>query len=536
MAKRILFDEDARRALWRGVERVAQAVAVTLGPSGRNVLLDRGGGAPAVTSDGVTVIREVELADPHENAGARLLRDAADRTSEAVGDGATTTAVLAHALVRDGLRIAAAGVNPLRFKRGIDRALAATVQGLTAQAVPLEGSEAVRRLAERVSGRQPGLGASVAEALDRVGPRGVVRVDRSPSSATRLRFEEGLQFESGYLSPYFVNSPETMEAVLDEPLLLLTGERVSALEPLLPYLERAAQERRPLLVLATAVEGEALGALVVNKLRGRLEACAVRLPTSTDRRHAFLEDLSLLTGATVLGDEGGRTLATAGDSVWGRARRIVVERARTTILGGAGDRERIEAQAARLTRQLDRARRRGERQLAEERLGRLTGTVAVLEVGGYTDAEVEDRRARAEDAVSATRAALEEGVVPGGGIAYLRVLPALERLAAAEREDAVRAGIWLVAGALEEPLRRIADNAGYNPSVVAREAREAPASTVWNAETGRFEDFAESGILDAVKTVRVALQSAVSMGILLLTAEAIAVEDPDAKGEGGEAA
>lgn len=539
-AKRILFDDDARRALGRGIERVAHAVSVTLGPSGRTVILDRGGGSPAVTSDGVTVLREMELADPHENAGARLLREAADRTSEAAGDGATTTAVLVHALVREGLKAVAAGVNPLRLKRGIDRALAEAVHGLTAQAVPLEGSGAVRRLAERAAGRHAGLGATVSEALERVGARGVVRVDRSPSASTRLRFEEGLQFEGGYLSPYFVNSPETMEVVLEEPLLLLTGERVKALPPLLPFLQHAARERRPLLVLAAAVEGEALAGLVVNRLRGRLEACAVRLPESAERRHAFLEDLSLLTGAAVLGDEAGRTLeaasAAASAAAWGAARRAVVERARTTILGGAGDRERVEERVRDLERRYDKVRRRAERLLVEERLARLSGTIAVVEVGGHSEIEVEDRRARAEDAVAALRSALEEGVVPGGGLALLRVQAALERLAARESEGDVRAGVRLVARALEEPMRRIADNAGYNPSLVVREARAAAPSQVWNAETGRFEEFAVSGILDAVKTVRVALQNAVSTGILLLTAEAIAVEDEDAQAEGGNPA
>lgn len=523
MPKRVLFDDDAREALRRGLERVARAAALTLGPSGRHVIVDLAGGGPAVTGDGATLLHDMDLADPYENAGARLLREAAERTREAVGDGATTAAVLAYAVVREGLRVVAGGANPLRLKRGIDRALAAAVQGLTAQAIPLAGEPALQVVCRRAAGGDETLGDLVARALQEVGPHGVVRVDAAPTEGRRLRFIEGFQFESGYLSPYFVTAPETMEVVLDRPLLGLVDGRVRDLDDLLPALEHAAEARRPLLVVASAVEGDALAALVLNKLRGRLESCAVAVPAGVDSA-AFLEDLALLTGGAVLVEQAGESLATAAGRDLGGAARAVVERRRTTLLGGDADAARLAARRRALSEEAAEERPLQQRQRLE-RLARLSGRVAVLEVGGSTESATGQLRGRAEDAAAAGRSALEEGVVPGGGLAYLRVLPALAALAEREREGDVRAGVEIVGRALEEPLRCIAANAGANPSLVVRESAAGRGTLGWNAETQRFEDLAASGILDAVKTARVALQNAVSIGLLLLTAEALAVEE-----------
>ncbi|HTO91352.1 MAG TPA: chaperonin GroEL [Candidatus Sulfotelmatobacter sp.] len=522
MGKQMQFDDQAREALRRGVDQLAGAVRVTLGPRGRNVVIDRGAGAPTITNDGLAISREIELADRFENMGAQLAREVAIKTGEVAGDGTTTATVLAQELVSRGLRATAAGHNPVALKRGIDRAVAAVVEALHAMARPIEGREDVERVARVSAGDDAALGALVAQAMDRVGRRGVVTVEDGRGMDTTLEVVEGVRFDRGYLSPYFVTDPENMEATLETPLVVLTEFKLSAVRDLLGVLDLAAQAGRPLLLVADDVEGEALAMLVVNRLRGTLASIAVKAPESGDRRREALEDLGLLTGATLFAPDLGRTLEAFTAADFGRAVKVIVDREHTTLVQGGGRASGVQQQLVRLEKEMERATTDFDRDRLRRRIARLSGGVAVIRVGAATEVELRERRSRLEDALAATRAAVEEGVVPGGGVALLRCQPVVRRLELAG-DEAV--GRDIVAHALEAPARQIAANAGAEPEVVVARLREAGNGIGFNALTGRYEDLEAAGILDPAMVTRCALQNAASIGALVLTTDAIVVEE-----------
>jgi chaperonin GroEL len=524
MGKQMQFDDAAREALRRGVEQLAGAVRVTLGPRGRNVVLDRGSGAPIITNDGLTIARDIELADRFENMGAQLVREAAVKTGEVAGDGTTTATVLAYELIAHGLRATAAGRNPMALKRGMDRAAGAAVDALRKIARPVAGRADIERVARISAGDDSDLGRLVAQAMDRVGRHGVVTIEEGRGMETTLEVVEGIRFERGYLSPYFVSDPENMEATLDRPLVMLTEYKVSAVRDLLTVLDHASRAGRPLLVVAEDVEGEALAMLVVNRLRGTVVSAAVKAPESGERRREWMEDLAVLTGARLYAADTGKTLEAFAAEDFGRAGRAVVDREQTTIVEGGGRSEAIREHLARLERELDRADTDYDRDRLRQRTARVTGGVAVIRVGGATEPELHDRRARLEDGLAATRAAVEEGIVPGGGVALLRCRDAVLGVDASGDEAA---GRDIVAAALEAPLKQIAANAGAEPEVIAARVREAEPGVGFNAMTGRLEDLAKSGIVDPAMVTRCALQNAVSIGTMVLTTDAIVVEEEE---------
>jgi len=530
MPKRLVFDARAREALRRGVDQVADALKVTLGPRGRHVILEKKAGAPTITNDGVTIAREIELADPFENAGAQLVREVAARTNDVAGDGTTTATVLAQAVVRGGLRSVAAGANPMQIKRGIDKAVEAVVRSLADQSRKVEGRAEIAQVATIAANDDPMVGALVADALEKVGRDGVISVEEARGMETRLEVVEGMQLDRGYVSPYFVSDAETMKAVLEDAFVLLTDRKVAALEDLLPVLQKVLAKGLPLLVVAEEIEGEALAALVVNKLRGVLSTCAIKAPAFGDRRRAILEDLAVLTGGQLVSEEAGLRLDAAGLEHLGRARRVVVTKEHTTIVGGAGAKDAIDERVRQVRKQIEDTDSDYDREKLQERLARLTSGVAVIEVGAATELEMKERRSRVEDAIAATRAAVEEGIVPGGGVALLRAIPA----ALAARDALTRAderlGAEVIARALEEPARWIAMNAGAEGASIVAELKGRTDGVGYNAATGRIEDLAQAGVLDPAKVVRVALAHAASIGSLVLTAEALVVDQPD-KGE-----
>ncbi len=532
MGKRIEFDAAAREALRRGVEQLAGVVRVTLGPRGRNVVIDRGRGAPTITNDGLTIAREIELADPFENMGVQMVKEVALKTGEDAGDGTTTATVLAHSLVSDGLRAVAAGHNPMAVKRGIDRAVAGVVEELRRQSRPVERREDLSRIATVSSHNDAEIGALVADALERVGRHGVVTVEEGRGMETTLEVSEGLQFQRGYLSPYFVTHPETMEVVLDQALVLLTDLKFSAARDLVPALEQAARAGRALLVIADDIEAEALATLVVNRLRGTLASVAVRASDSGERRRERLEDIAALTGARLFTPEMGRRLDQVEAADFGRARRVLVAKDRTTIVQGGGRPEAIRERITMLERALAGARTAADREWLRERLGQLAGGVATVRAGGATESVLAERRERIEDALAATRAAVEEGVVAGGGVALLRSRLAVARLELAGDE---RVGRDIVLAALEAPARQIADNAGERGTVIVARILEHAGAWGFNAQTGIYEDLEAAGILDPAKVTRCALQNAASIGTLVLTTDAIVVDAPEepADGEAG---
>jgi chaperonin GroEL len=525
MAKMISFDARARSALQRGVDQIADAVRVTLGPRGRNVVLDRAGGVPIITNDGVTITREISLVDPNENLGAQLIREVANKTQEIAGDGTTTACVLAQVIVREGLRAVAAGHNPMHLKRGVDRAVEAVVAELKRQAQPIRGEAAIAQVATVSANQDPQIGRLVARALTEVGPEGTVSIEEGKSTELELVFSDGMLLDQGYLSPYFVNEPEKMEVVFEDALLLLYDKRISALQELLPVLERTVALGRPLLILAEEVEGEALATLVVNRLRGVLNVCAVKAPGFGERRREMLEDLAVLSGGEVISEETGRKLEKADPSMLGRARRVVVTKNETTIIGGQGTPAEVAERCAQIRRRIEATDSNYDREKLQERLARLQGKVGVLRVGAPTEAAMKERKGRVEDSLSATRAAVEEGTVAGGGIALLRCLPCLAKLKA--EEDGERVGIDIVARALEEPARTIADNAGREGSALVVELKAASGAIGWNAETERVEDLNAAGVIDPVKVTRSALQHAASIGALILTTETLVTDRPD---------
>ncbi|KVP58908.1 chaperonin GroL [Burkholderia ubonensis] len=523
-AKEIIFSDVARAKLTEGVNILANAVKVTLGPKGRNVVLERSFGAPVVTKDGVSVAKEIELADKLQNIGAQLVKEVASRTSDAAGDGTTTATVLAQAIVREGQKYVAAGLNPLDLKRGIDKAVAAAVDELKKISKPTTTSKEIAQVATISANGEESIGQRIAEAIDRVGKEGVITVEDGKSLADELDVVEGLQFDRGYLSPYFINNPDKQIAEIENPYILLHDKKISNIRELLPVLEQVAKSGRPLLIIAEDVEGEALATLVVNNIRGILKTVAVKAPGFGDRRKALLEDIAILTGGQVIAEETGLTLEKATLAELGQAKRIEVGKENTTVIDGAGEAVNIEARVKQIRVQIDEATSDYDREKLQERVAKLAGGVAVIKVGGATEIEVKEKKDRVDDALHATRAAVEEGIVPGGGVALIRVKQAIRELTGANADQ--HAGIKIVLRALEEPLRQIVTNAGEEASVVVAKVAEGSGNFGYNAQTGEYGDLVESGVLDPTKVTRTALQNAASVAGLLLTTDATVHEAP----------
>jgi chaperonin GroEL len=520
--KELKFNEDARRSLERGVNVLADAVKVTLGPKGRYVVLDKKFGAPTITNDGVTIAREIEVEDVFENQGAQLVREVATATNDVAGDGTTTATVLAQAIVREGLKNVAAGANPLGLKRGIEAAVDQVVDSLKSQSKEISGKEDIARVAT-VSSRDREIGDVIAEAIDKVGKDGVVNVEEGQTFGLDLEFTEGMQFDKGYLSPYMITDAERMEAVLEEPYILVANQKIGAVKDLLPVLEQVIQAGRPLLIVSEDVEGEALATIVVNKLRGTFTAVAVKAPGFGDRRKRMLEDIAILTGAEVITEEMGLKLENTKLSQLGKARRVVIDKDSTTIIDGAGESSGIKARIKQLKAEIENTDSDFDREKLQERLAKLAGGVAVVKVGAATETEMKEKKHRVEDALQATRAALEEGIVPGGGVALVNAVDSIKL----DGEGDERTGAAIVARALEEPLRQLADNAGLEGSVVIDKVRRAPKGQGLNVETGEYEDLVKAGIIDPTMVTRSALQNAASIGKNILTTEAIVAEPPE---------
>jgi chaperonin GroEL len=521
--KELKFNEDARRSLERGVNILADAVKVTLGPKGRYVVLDKKFGAPTITNDGVTIAREIEVEDPFENQGAQLVREVATSTNDVAGDGTTTATVLAQAIVREGLKNVAAGANPMGLKRGIETAVNAVVDNLKTQSKEISGKEDIARVAT-ISAREREIGDVIADAIEKVGKDGVVNVEEGQTFGLELEFTEGMQFDKGYLSPYMITDAERMEAVLDDPYVLVANQKIGAVKDLLPVLEQVIQAGRPLLIVAEDVEGESLATIVVNKLRGTFQAVAVKAPGFGDRRKRMLEDIAILTGAEVITEEMGLKLENTKLSQLGRARKVVVDKDSTTIVDGAGDSEGIKSRIKQLRAEIENTDSDFDREKLNERLAKLAGGVAVVKVGAATETEMKEKKHRVEDALQATRAALEEGIVPGGGVALLQAINSV-KLDTFEGDE--RTGASIIVRALEEPVRQLASNAGLEGSVVVNQVRSAKKGQGLNVETGEIEDLVSVGIIDPTMVTRSALQNAASIAKNILTTEAIVAEAPE---------
>ncbi len=521
--KELKFSEEARRSLERGVNILADAVKVTLGPKGRYVVLDKKFGAPTITNDGVTIAREIEVEDVFENQGAQLVREVATATNDVAGDGTTTATVLAQAIVREGLKNVAAGANPMGIKRGIETAVDSVVENLKKQSKEISGKEDIARVAS-ISSREREIGDVIAEAIDKVGKDGVVNVEEGQTFGLELEFTEGMQFDKGYLSPYMITDPERMEAVLDDPYVLVANQKIGAVKDLLPVLEQVIQAGRPLLIVAEDVEGESLATIVVNKLRGTFTAVAVKAPGFGDRRKRMLEDIAILSGAEVITEEMGLKLENTKIAQLGRARRIVVDKDSTTIIDGSGDAEGIKGRIKQLKAEIENTDSDFDREKLQERLAKLAGGVAVIKVGAATETEMKEKKHRVEDAVQATRAALEEGIVPGGGVALLNGAESI-KLDKLEGDD--RTGANIIVRALEEPIRQLAANAGLEGSVVVDKVRNAAPGHGLNVDTGEVEDLVKAGIIDPTMVTRSALQNAASIAKNILTTEAIVAEAPE---------
>jgi chaperonin GroEL len=522
-AKELHFNTDARAALKRGVDQLAEAVKVTLGPKGRNVVIDKKFGAPTVTKDGVTVAKEIELSDALENMGAQMVKEVATKTSDLAGDGTTTATVLAQAIFREGLKNVTAGVNPMALKRGIDAGVAAVVEELKKMSVPTKGKKEIAQVGAISANNDKEIGDLIAEAMEKVGKDGVITVEEAKGLETTLETVEGMQFDRGYLSPYFVTDPEKMEAVLEDALILIHDKKVSSMKDLLPILEKVAQMGKPLLIIAEDVEGEALATLVVNKLRGTLRVCAVKAPGFGDRRKAMLEDIANLTGGQVISEEVGFKLENAVVTDLGRAKRIVVDKENTTIIDGQGDEDKIKGRIKEIKAAIDKTTSDYDREKLQERLAKLAGGVAVINVGAATESEMKEKKARVEDALHATRAAVEEGIVPGGGVALVRAQKSLKTLKLADSDEQI--GVEIVRRAVEEPMRMIVQNAGGEGSIVVEKIRTSKENNYgYNALTDEYEDLVAAGVIDPTKVTRTALQNAASIAGLLLTTEALVVE------------
>ncbi len=536
-AKDLLFNSDARSKLKRGVDALADAVKVTLGPKGRNVVIDKKFGSPTITKDGVTVAKEIELADPVENMGAQMVKEVATKTSDLAGDGTTTATVLAQAIFREGLKNVTAGANPMELKRGIDKAVEAIVDELKRISTPSAGKKEIAQVGTISANNDHEIGKLIADAMEKVGKDGVITVEEAKGLETTLETVEGMQFDRGYLSPYFVTDPEKMEAVLEDAYLLIHDKKISAMKELLPVLEKIAQTGKPLLIIAEDVEGEALATLVVNKLRGTLKVCAVKAPGFGDRRKEMLTDIAKLTGGTVIAEELGFKLESASVSQLGRAKRVVIDKDNSTIVDGRGKSEDIQGRISEIKVAIDKSTSDYDREKLQERLAKLSGGVAVIHVGAATETEMKEKKARVEDALHATRAAVEEGIVPGGGVALLRAQSVLDKVKGSEDE---KIGVDIVRRSLEEPIRMIAQNAGAEGSIIVAKVRESKDKNFgYNAATDVYEDLVKAGVIDPTKVTRTALQNAASIAGLLLTTECVVVERkeeksaPAAQGGGG---
>src|SRR3989454_2495637 len=529
MAKHIAYGEESRRSLLSGVNRLADAVKVTLGPKGRNVVIEKKFGSPTITKDGVTVAKEIELEDKLENTGAQMVREVASKTSDIAGDGTTTATVLAQAIFREGVKTVAAGANPMALQRGIQKATERVVEEIKSMSKPVKG-DAIAQVGTISANGDRTIGELIAEAMNKVGKDGVITVEEAKTMQTELEVVEGMQFDRGYLSPYFVTNADRMEAVLEDALILIHEKKITALRDLLPLLETVAREGKPLLIIAEDVEGEALATLVVNKLRGTLNACAVKAPGFGDRRKAMLEDIATLTGGRMIAEDLGIKLETVTLKDLGRAKRVTIDKDNTTIVDGGGSKKDIEARVKQIRAQIEDTTSDYDREKLQERLAKLVGGVAVINVGAATETEMKEKKARVEDALHATRAAVEEGIVPGGGVAYLRCLPVLEKLGLSGGE---KFGDDIVRRALEEPLRWIVQNGGWEGSIVVNKVREGQGAFGFNAQTGQYEDLLQAGVIDPTKVARFALQNASSVASLMLTTEAMVAERPKDKEDAG---
>jgi chaperonin GroEL len=524
-AKQLIFDEAARQALLKGVNKLARAVIATLGPKGRNVVLDKKFGSPTVTKDGVTVAKEIELEDPYENMGAQMVREVASKTSDAAGDGTTTATVLAEAIYSQGLKFVTSGANPIGIQRGINKAVEAAVEHLNKIKKNVKDKEEIKQVATVSANWDNTIGEIIADAMDKVGKDGTITVEEAKSIETTLEVVEGMQFDKGYLSPYFVTSAETMEAKLEDPYILIFEKKISNLKDMLPLLEKAARTGKPLLIIAEEVEGEALATLVVNKLRGTLNVCAVKAPGFGDRRKALLEDIAVLTGGKFISEDLGIKLETVELADLGRAKTVVVDKENTTIVEGNGKNSDIQGRVNQIRRQIEETTSDYDREKLQERLAKLAGGVAVINVGAATETEMKEKKMRVEDALHATRAAVEEGIVAGGGVALLRCIPAIEAVKGANEDEVI--GVGIVKRAVEAPLRLLAQNAGVEGSVIVEAVKKAKGNEGYNVATGEYEDLVKAGIVDPKKVTRSALQNAASIAGLLLTTECLITDLPE---------
>ncbi len=528
MAKRIIYNENARRALERGMDILAEAVAVTLGPKGRNVVLEKKFGAPQIVNDGVTIAKEIELEDNVENTGVALIRQAASKTNDAAGDGTTTATVLAHAIVKEGLRNVAAGANAISLKRGIDKATGFLVEKIAEHAKQVEDSKAIAQVAAISAGNDNEVGEMIANAMDKVGKEGVISLEEGKSMTTELEITEGMRFDKGYISPYFATDMERMEAILDQPYILITDKKINLVQDLVPVLEQVARSGRPLLILAEDIEKEALATLVVNRLRGVLNVAAVKAPGFGDRRKAMLEDIAVLTGGQLITEDAGLKLDATKLEALGQARRIAITKDSTTIVA-EGNEAGVKSRCEQIRRQMDESDSSYDKEKLQERLAKLAGGVAVIKVGAATETEMKDRKLRLEDAINATKAAVEEGIVPGGGTTLAHLSPELEVWAQANLKDEELTGALIVTRALSAPLKRIAENAGQNGAIIAERVKEKEFNVGYNAATNEFVDMFEAGIVDPAKVTRSALQNAASIAAMVLTTECIVVDKPEPK-------
>jgi chaperonin GroEL len=528
-AKLLQYDEEARKSILKGVNTLADAVKVTLGPKGRNVILDKSFGSPVVTKDGVTVAKEIELEDRFENMGAQMVREVASKTSDVAGDGTTTATILAQAIYREGAKTVAAGSNPMDVKRGIEKAVAAVVAELKKLSKPTKDQKEIAQVGTISANNDEAIGGIIAEAMGKVGKEGVITVEENKGLDTELDIVEGMQFDRGYLSPYFVTNAEKMEVSLEDAYILINEKKISNMKDLLPILEQIAKMGKPLLIIAEDIEGEALATLVVNKLRGTLHVAAVKAPGFGDRRKAMLEDIAILTGGKMISEDMGYKLENAKIEDLGRAKKIVIDKDNSTIIDGAGKRADLEGRVKQIRAQVEETTSDYDREKLQERLAKLVGGVAVIKVGAATETEMKEKKARVEDALNATRAAVEEGIVPGGGVAYIRALPALDKL---KLEGDQQVGVNIVKKSLEEPLKTIAANAGMEGSVVVEKVKEKKGSFGFNARTDQYEDMIAAGVIDPTKVTRFALQNAASVASLMLTTQCMIAEKPEEKGAG----
>ena len=531
MAKEVIYDQDARAKILEGVDGLANAVRVTLGPKGRNVIIDKSFGSPTITKDGVTVAKEIEFEDKFENMGAQMVKEVASKTSDIAGDGTTTATVLAQAIFREGSKLVVAGMNPMDLKRGIDKAVTAIVEELGNIAKPTRDSNEIAQVGTISANSDETIGQILAEAMGKVGQEGVITVEEGKSLQTELDVVEGMQFDRGYLSPYFVTNPESMEAVLEEPLILLHEKKISNMKDLLPLLEQVARAGKPLLLVAEDIDGEALATLVVNKIRGTINVCAVKAPGFGDRRKAMLQDMAVLTGGQVIAEELGLKLENVTLKDLGQAKTVSIDKDNTTIIDGAGTKKDIEGRCQEIRNQVESTTSDYDREKLQERLAKLVGGVAVVKVGAATETEMKEKKARVEDALHATRAAVEEGIVPGGGVALLRCAAALDKVVSDNEEQI--AGVNIIRRAIEAPLRFIAENAGIEGSIVVDKVKHQKGANGFNAATETYEDLIKAGVIDPAKVVRTALQHAASVSGLLLTTEAMIADKPEPKGGGG---